>query len=227
MQRLTADFADRVRINCAARRVMRRPGGVWIEDARGTLSHFDHVVIATHSDQALELLDDPTQLERQLLGAIRYQANPAVLHQDATLMPRRRRVWSSWNYLREDVTDTERSIYVTYWMNRLQGIDPSQPLFVTLNPPREPAKGKVLGHYLYHHPLLDSAAAAAQKRLWQLQGRGNTWFCGAWFGAGFHEDGLQAGLAVAEQLGGVKRPWQVAGESDRIALLPDYREAAE
>jgi len=227
VRRLTASYADCVRMNCAARRVMRRPGGVWIADERGILSHFDHVVIATHSDQALELLDDPTPLERQLLGAIRYQANPAILHQDATLMPRRQRVWSSWNYLRDGNTAAEHSVYVTYWMNRLQGIDPAQPLFVTLNPPREPAQGKLRGRYLYHHPMLDNAAAKAQKRLWQLQGRGNTWFCGAYFGAGFHEDGLQAGLAVAEQLGGVNRPWQVAGESDRIALLPGYREAAE
>ena len=227
VKRLTAAYADRVRLGNAARRVIRRGRGAWIEDSQGTLAHFDHVVIATHSDEALALLDAPTPLERELLGAIRYQANPAVLHQDASFMPRRRRVWSSWNYLRDDTADAARSVFVTYWMNRLQGIDPAQPLFVTLNPPREPAKGTVLGTYTYYHPLLDATAAQAQKRLWQLQGRHNTWFCGAYFGAGFHEDGLQAGLAVAEQLGGVRRPWEVAGESDRIALLPDYREAAE
>lgn len=227
VKRLTADYADRVKLGTAARRVIRRDRGVWIEDAQGVLSHFDHVVIATHSDQALALLAEPSPLERELLGAIRYQANPAILHRDASFMPRRRRVWSSWNYLRDGTADAERSVFVTYWMNRLQGIDPAQPLFVTLNPPREPAKGALLGDYSYDHPMLDSNAAAAQKRLWQLQGRHNTWFCGAYFGAGFHEDGLQAGLAVAEQLGGMRRPWQVAGESDRIALLPDYREAAE
>lgn len=227
VKRLTADYADRVRLGNAARRVIRRGRGAWVEDAQGTLTHFDHVVIGAHSDEALALLDAPTPLERELLGAIRYQANPAVLHQDAGFMPRRRRVWSSWNYLRDGTADAARSVFVTYWMNRLQGIDPAQPLFVTLNPPREPAQGTVLGSYTYYHPLLDAAATAAQKRLWQLQGRHNTWFCGAYFGAGFHEDGLQAGLAVAEQLGGVRRPWQVAGESDRIALLPDYREAAE
>jgi predicted NAD/FAD-binding protein len=227
VRRLTADYADRVRLANGARRVIRRDRGVWIEDARGALSHFDHVVIAAHSDEALALLDRPSPLEHELLGAIRYQANPAVLHADATLMPRRRRVWSSWNYLRDGSVEAERSVFVTYWMNRLQGIDPAHPLFVTLNPPREPARGTTIGEYVYHHPLLDSRAAQAQKRLWQLQGKGNTWFCGAYFGAGFHEDGLQAGLAVAEQLGGVRRPWSVAGESDRIALLPDFREAAE
>ena len=227
VKRLTAGYRDRVRVNCGARRVIRRGRGVWIESEQGTLSHFDHVVIATHSDEALALLAEPSAPERTLLGAIRYQANPAVLHRDAALMPRRRKVWSSWNYLRDSRAGHEQSVFVTYWMNQLQGIDAGTPLFVTLNPPREPAKGKTLGTYLYYHPLLDNAAAAAQKRLWELQGRNNTWFCGAYFGAGFHEDGLQAGLAVAEQLGGVKRPWQVAGESDRIAVLPDYREAAE
>src|SRR5690606_21151087 len=136
---------------------------------------------------------------------IRYQANPAVLHQDAGFMPRRRRVWSSWNYLRDGTADAARSVFVTYWMNRLQGIDPAQPLFVTLNPPREPAKGTVLSTYPYYHPLLDAPAAQAQHRLWQLQGPHNTWSCGAYFGAGFQEDGLQAGLAVAEKLGGVRR----------------------
>lgn len=227
VRRLTACYADRVRLNCGARKIVRRGRGAWVEDESGTLSHFDQVVIATHADEALALLDDPSPLERQLLGAIRYQANPAVLHQDESLMPRRKSVWSSWNYLRNGERDLERSVHVTYWMNRLQGIDAAHPLFVTLNPPREPAKGKMLGFFLYHHPLLDAAATQAQKRLWDLQGRRNTWFCGAYFGAGFHEDGLQAGLAVAEQLGGARRPWNVPGESDRIHLRPLHLEAAE
>jgi predicted NAD/FAD-binding protein len=225
VRRLTAGYADRVRLRCGARRILRRGRGVWIEDETGALSHFDHVVVATHADEALDLLDDPSPLEFELLGAIRYQANPAVLHQDASLMPRRKRVWSSWNYMRDGKADAERSVHVTYWMNRLQGIDPAHPLFVTLNPPREPAR--MLGCFLYHHPLLDAAAIRAQKRLWDLQGRRNTWFCGAYFGAGFHEDGLQAGLAVAEQLGGAWRPWDVPGESDRIHLRPLRLEAAE
>jgi len=227
VKRLTACYSDRVRLACGARAILRRGRGVWIEDETGTLSHFDDVVVATHADEALDLLDDPSPLEQQLLGAIRYQANPAILHQDSGLMPRRKRVWSSWNYMRSGKDGAERSVHVTYWMNRLQGIDPAHPLFVTLNPPREPAKGKMLGHFLYRHPLLDAAATAVQKRLWELQGQRNTWFCGAYFGAGFHEDGLQAGLAAAEQLGGMSRPWDVPGESDRIVLRPRHLEAAE
>jgi predicted NAD/FAD-binding protein len=222
VRRLTDSYADRVRLHCGARAIIRRGAGVWIEDEGSVLSHFDHVVVATHADEALALLDNPSAEERELLGAIRYQANPAALHQDISLMPHRRRVWSSWNYLRDR---RDGSAYVTYWMNRLQGIDSAAPLFVTLNPPREPAK--MLGYYLYHHPLLDAVATRAQKRLWDLQGRNNTWLCGAYFGAGFHEDGLQAGLAVAEQLGGMQRPWDVPGESDRIQLRPLRLEAAE
>jgi predicted NAD/FAD-binding protein len=225
VRRLTAGFADRVRLRCAARSILRRDRGVLVEDELGALSYFDHVVIATHADEALALLENPSPLERVLLGAIKYQANPAVLHQDSSLMPRRRRVWSSWNYLRNGAEDASRSVYVTYWMNRLQGIDPAHPLFVTLNPPREPAR--MLGRFNYYHPLIDAAATRAQRGLWDLQGRRNTWFCGAYFGAGFHEDGLQAGLAVAEQLGGVYRPWSVPGESDRIHLRPLQLEAAE
>lgn len=227
VRRLTASYADRIRLRCGARAILRRGRGAWIADETGALTHFDHVVIATHADEALDLLAEPSSLERELLGAIRYQANPAVLHQDASLMPRRKRVWSSWNYLRHGKADAERSVHVSYWMNRLQGIDSAEPLFVTLNPPREPAKGTMLRDFLYHHPLLDAAATAAQKRLWELQGRRNTWFCGAYFGAGFHEDGLQAGLAAAEQLGGALRPWDVPGESDRIHLRPLHLEAAE
>ena len=115
---------------------------------------------------------------------------------------------------------------LTYWMNRLQGIESERPLFVTLNPPRAPRAGTILHTETYHHPILDAAAARAQQELWSLQGQRNTWFCGSYFGAGFHEDGLQAGLAVAEQLGGVRRPWRVADESGRIVMPPHVRAAA-
>lgn len=132
-------------------------------------------------------------------------------------MPRRRAAWSSWNYIgsRDGSAD---SVGVTYWMNRLQGIPDHAPLFLTLNPPRPPRAGTLHHSEVYHHPIFDAAAISAQRRLWSLQGHGNVWFCGAHFGAGFHEDGLQAGLAVAEQLGGVRRPWNVPEESGRIVL---------
>jgi predicted NAD/FAD-binding protein len=144
-------------------------------------------------------------------------------------MPRRKAAWASWNYLSQS-NDGGRGLAVTYWMNRLQHIDPKHPLFVTLNPAQEPASGTVHAEFDYEHPVFDQATDAAQRQLWSLQGQRGTWFCGAYFGWGFHEDGLQAGLAVAEDLGGVRRPWTVERESYRIhraPLLPSYGQAAE
>ncbi|MCO5131645.1 MAG: NAD(P)/FAD-dependent oxidoreductase [Xanthobacteraceae bacterium] len=181
----------------------------------GHRRHFDKVVIATHADQALEMLADPSPEEQRVLGAFEYIVNDTVLHSDARLMPQRQRVWSSWNYMTRDDHDGRR-LAVTYWMNRLQGIESKRPLFVTLNPHREIAPDAVLKRMSYSHPRFDARAMQAQKELWSLQGRRNTWFCGSYFGAGFHEDGLQAGLAVAEALGGMRRPWTVPDESGRI-----------
>ena len=170
----------------------------------GRYGHVDLVI--GQRDNAL-LVD-----EKALLGAFRYSQNLTVLHTDAGLMPHRRRAWASWNYIGAD-----DGLCVTYWMNRLQGL-PGDDLFVTLNPPRPPRTDTILRSELYEHPIFDPPAIEAQKQLWSLQGQGGVWFCGAHFGAGFHEDGLQSGLAVAEQLGGVRRPWSVANESGRIHL---------
>jgi hypothetical protein len=221
VQRLTAADADRVHLNSAVRRVRRGSDGVRITDIEGRTRIFDQVVIAVHADQALKMLDDPSAEETELLGAFRYTRNHALLHSDPGLMPRRRSVWSSWNYLGKAAqTGAGRQLCVTYWMNQLQGLPDSAPLFVTLNPIRPPRSGTLIRSEVYEHPLFDAAAMAAQRRLWSLQGAHRTWFCGAYFGAGFHEDGCQAGLAVAEQLGGGRRPWTVENESDRIHLAP-------
>ena len=163
------------------------------------------------------MLADANESERELLGAFRYSRNLAVLHRDQSFMPKRRAVWSSWNYLGSD-NSVRDGIGVTYWMNRLQNLATEVPVFVTLNPHRSPRAGSIIHSEVYEHPIFDARAIAAQQRLWLLQGKRKTWFCGAHFGAGFHEDGLQAGLAVAEQLGGLRRPWSVANESGRIVL---------
>ena len=207
--------------------ILRTGNGAQIIGHDGHRRHFDHVVIATHADQALKMLADPSNDERRLLGAFDYIVNDTVLHSDPRLMPLRRRVWSSWNYMTRD-EDYGRRLAVTYWMNRLQAIESDRPLFVTLNPHREIEVDAILKRISYSHPRFDAAAMEAQKELWSLQGRRNTWFCGTYFGAGFHEDGLQAGLAVAEALGGVRRPWTVPDESGRIHLHrgePDLQEA--
>jgi predicted NAD/FAD-binding protein len=135
-------------------------------------------------------------------------------------MPRRRGAWSAWNYIGRGDAGGDQHLCVTYWMNRLQDLPRETPLFVTLNPVTPPDPTKIIRTVIYEHPRFDAAALRAQNELWSLQGEGGLWWCGAYFGSGFHEDGLQAGLAVAEQLGGMRRPWTVAGESDRIRLAP-------
>ena len=219
VQRLCGALGSRLRLDSAVRELRRGEDGVQLRlDAGWHPRRFDAVVVATHADDALALLADPSDDERRLLGAIPYRRNLAVLHRDPALMPRRRAAWSSWNYV--GPRGAADAPTVTYWMNRLQGLDPREPLFVTLNPRRQPRPEHLVRTDVYAHPVFDVGALAAQRELWRLQGRTRTWYCGAWFGHGFHEDGLQAGLAAAEALGGVRRPWRVADESGRIHLAP-------
>jgi hypothetical protein len=199
-------LGDRVRPGTPVAAITRRGEQVEVRDAHGRVDSFDHVVLACHADQALGLIDSPTPHETAVLGAFRYQPNRAVLHRDATLMPKRRRVWSSWNYLAAQREGGEVAVSVTYWMNRLQGIDPACPTFVSLNPLRAPAAETVVAAFDYDHPQYDRAALAAQKRLGEIQGHHRLWFAGANWGWGFHEDGLKSGLAVASELG-APAPW--------------------
>jgi len=215
VEKLTAAYADRVRLNAGATSVRRDGGGVWVRDANGSTERYDHVVIATHADSALAMLDDPSSEERRLLGAFRYSKNRALLHTDAALMPRREALWASWNYVGDN---PEGGCVVSYWMNKLQRLPCRENVFLTLNPRTMPRDETMLYETEYDHPMFDAAAIRAQEQIWSLQGQRNTWFCGAHFGSGFHEDGLQSGLAVAEQLGGVRRPWTVEDESSRIHL---------
>ena len=225
--RLTERFADRIRTNRAVLGIERLDEGVRVNSTTG--AHvYDHVVLACHADQALALLGaGATPREREILGAFRYTRNVGVLHTDAALMPRRRGAWASWNYLGRSGAEAEAALpCVTYWMNRLQRLPAGTDYFVTLNPPRPPRPGTLLRSESYEHPVFDAGAIRAQRQLWSLQDDGGLWFCGAHFGAGFHEDGLQAGLAVAEQLGGVRRPWRVVNESGRIHVRPPHRQDA-
>lgn len=221
VRRLADQFKGEVRLGCGIVAIRREPGCVWLRDRDGGEHAFDHVVIGAHADQALAMLTDPTEAESRLLGCLRYGSNPAALHRDVTFMPRRRRVWSSWNYLEQAGPGR---LCATYWMNRLQNLPTSQPVFVTLNPDPARQPAGLIRREAFEHPLFDSRAMRAQRELWQLQGQSRTWYCGAYFGAGFHEDGLQAGLAVAEALGGLRRPWTVANPSGRLPLTePDAK----
>ncbi len=206
VRRLTAPFADRIRLATPVTRVVRTGEGVVVETCHGS-EHFDHLVLATHSDQALRILgDDASGEERALLGAIRYQPNVAVLHSDAELMPRTKRVWSSWNAMARSEDRESSMVSVTYWMNLLQNLGPELPLFVSLNPIFEPNPDLVHRRFEYAHPQFDRDTMAAQRGLAGIQGAGNTWFAGAYLGYGFHEDGLQSGLNVAAALGS-PAPW--------------------
>ncbi len=222
VERIAAELGPRLRLSTPVVGLERRAEGVLLRDANGGLERFDEVVLACHGDQALAILGSAAaEDERALLENVRFQPNRAILHSDPALMPKRRAVWASWNYLSAGGvapgTDgsgaagdpgggRDRAVSVTYWMNRLQPIDPAVPLFVSLNPLKHPDPALVHGRFDYDHPLLDDAAIAAQRALPGIQGRDRVWFCGAWCGYGFHEDGLEAGFAVAEALGS-PAPW--------------------
>ena len=217
VSRLTTDFADRIRAGDPVVRIERNERTEVIT-ASGERQTFDEVILACHSDQALALLAEPSEQEQDVLGGIRYQPNKAILHTDTNLMPKARRAWASWNYLGSGADPYNQQLCVTYWMNLLQSLPTETPLLVTLNPCKEIDPDKIIQVFDYDHPWFDGIAIRNQPRLWGLQGKQNTWFCGAYFGSGFHEDGIQAGLAVAEKLGGVQRPWQVANHSTRVGL---------
>lgn len=226
VDKLTARFAGRIHRGTRIQHIYRAPGRVTIEDANGTTRDYDHVVVATHADQALRLLRDPSEQERDLLGAIPYTKNHAFLHTNPGQMPRRRSVWSSWNYLTaagDNGADPADPPQVSYWMNRLQNLDTRENIFVTLNPATALSHRDILAQFTYDHPLFDRTALDAQRSLWSLQGHLNTWYCGSYFGLGFHEDALQSGLAVGEMLGDIPRPWTLPDPSSRIHLGPTVR----
>jgi len=220
--RVEAALGGGVRKGVPVAAVARGGGGVTVTLADGTAARHDAVILATHGDAALRLLRDPSPEERRVLGAVRTQANRMVLHTDARLMPRRRGVWSSWNYLARDSADHRRKVSLTYWMNRLQNLVTPEPLLVTLNPLAEPDPARVLVEKTYRHPCYDAAMIDAQAALGLLQGRRGTWFCGAWTGYGFHEDGIASAVAVARAFG-VSPPWAAATE---VATARPATEAA-
>ena len=197
VMKMLVSIAD-ARLSTPVRRIKRLPiGGVDISTDHGT-ERFDAVVVAVHSDQALALLVEPGNDEREVLGAIRFQPNRAILHTDVGVLPRRKAAWAAWNYERaRHAGDAEPAVCLHYLINRLQPLPFATPVIVSLNPVSEPDAASVQGEFHYAHPVFDRRALAAQARLPALQGHADTWFCGAWTGYGFHEDGLVSGLEVA------------------------------
>jgi hypothetical protein len=223
VKRIIQPYAERIRVGVGATRIERSAGGVMVTDTTGHTERFDEVILACHSDQALGLLADASAEERAVLGAIRYKDNKVYLHRDETLMPKRKAAWAAWNFLSWPTDDDDaRRVSVSYSMNLLQGIPERHPLFVSLNPPRAPRADKTFVHFVTGHPQYDQAAIDAQKRLPTIQGVNRTWFAGAWANYGFHEDGLAAGLIVAEGLGAVV-PWR----APLVTPRDGYRVAAE
>jgi uncharacterized protein len=196
VQAIVRELRD-VRLATPVRSLERHEAWVRVNGER-----FEAVVLACHSDQALRLLGGAaTEAERRVLGAIPYQANRAVLHTDASLLPRRRRVWSAWNYSAGADGPDGRPVSVHYLLNKLQLLPFQRPVIVSLNPHREPARHAVLAEIDYEHPVFGAGAAAAQARLPRIQGVRRTWYCGAWTRHGFHEDGLVSAITVADALG--------------------------
>ena len=196
---LCAPFRDRLRLSTPVEKVRRLPDRVEVTPRGGPAETFDQAVLACHSDQALAILADPSQAEQELLGAIPYQKNDTVLHTDSALLPPLRRARASWNCLIP--AKPQRSVCLTYWMNLLQSLDAPEEFCVTLNSPEEIKPDKVIKRLVYHHPVYSAAAFEAQRRRDEISGVNRTWYCGAYWGYGFHEDGLKSALAVCGKFG--------------------------
>ncbi len=228
VKKLTDDTNANFKTNSEVQSVERTNNGVMVTDINGHVETYDQVVLASHSDQSLNILKDASIKEREILSSVQYVKNDVWLHSDTSLMPKRKKAWAAWNYIGNKNVMDDRDVSVTYWMNKLQNIDEQYPLFVTLNPVHKPAESKTIKRYQYAHPLFDTAAIKAQTELDTIQGQNKIWFCGAWTGFGFHEDGLKSGLKIARLLGGIV-PWEEpdypnqANENEKAILM----EAAE
>jgi predicted NAD/FAD-binding protein len=241
VEALRANWPVRERLNCAVRSIRRHAGSVEIESHRSlgdltgvnglarvrhsaSIEHFDHVVLACHSDQALALLADADEREQSILSAMPYQANETVLHTDASLLPVQRKAWAAWNAWLP--RDPDQACTVSYCMNLLQGIESPEPFVVTLNRTAAIHPDKVLRTMRYHHPVYTHASVAAQKRKAEIQGVRRSWFAGAYWGWGFHEDGMRSAVEVAAAHG-VRWPTASVAqvEATRIALVPRKRES--
>jgi hypothetical protein len=207
VQAIAGHLGPRLRLASPVARVHRDEEGAHVQLRSGAQETFDQVIFACHADQTRALLADAGTRERALLSAFGFQSNRAILHSDIRLMPRRRRVWAAWNYLADRDAVDDQQVAVSYWMNRLQSIAGDRQYIVSLNPLREPAPEHLIREIEYDHPVFDGEAVAAQGRLHEIQGVNRAWFCGAWTGYGFHEDGLASGVRVARALG-APIPWQ-------------------
>lgn len=221
MAKLIADLGEAAKAACGVKTVVRENSGIRLRFDHGEDEFFDQVVFACHSDQALKLLHSEDSRQRALLRAVPYQNNQVWLHRDTALMPKRRSVWASWNYLGMPASDGG-GVSVSYWMNSLQRLAGRENYFVSLNPEREPDSRQVIAQFDYAHPLYDQRSFGLQNKLKLVQGKAGIWFAGAWTGYGFHEDGLRSAVEVAQALG-AKVPWAKALEQSRHLLADSHQ----
>lgn len=216
VRRISNEYSHKINLNDPVLSIERYDDFVEVVSKRGR-RRFDHVILSCHADQSLRMISKPSEIEINVLGSFEYENNQTILHRDPILMPKNKKVWSSWNYI-SNSSEFDYGLTVTYWMNNLQGIITDSPLLVSLNPKVKPKDDLILMEFSYEHPVFSQNAVKAQKIAWQMQGVKRTWFCGSYFGYGFHEDGLQSGLAVAEQLSCRQRPWIIPNPSSRIFI---------
>lgn len=203
LKKLTQNFTDKITLNCEIKKCFNQDDKVILIDQNQQQHKFDKVIFASHGDEIYNCLDDKNNAEEEILKNFKFSSNIAILHKDKSQMPKNKKAWASWVYLsKKDNLKTS----LTYWMNNLQQIDHKYPLFVTLNPITEIPKEDIFGQYHYHHPIFDFDAIKSQKRIDEIQGTRNIYYCGAWLRYGFHEDGILSAVNVAKKLG-VRIPW--------------------
>lgn len=207
VSRLTASLKDKIKLNCGAKKIRHDGSKIIVEDDKGSKETYDEVIFACHADEALAMIENPSDDINQVIGAFDYQDNQIITHSDTSFMPKERKCWASWIYLSEGKEDKKQSVALSYWMNNLQGLDHNYPLLVTLNPDRHPDEDKILDEHTFSHPIFDLKAIKAQEKIPSIQGKNNMWFCGAYQRYGFHEDGLLSAVNVAKAMG-VTIPWE-------------------
>jgi predicted NAD/FAD-binding protein len=204
VKKISAAFNGKIELNSTIIKAEKSAEKVILTKDSGQTYEFDHVIFASHANQTYEIISDKTKDEAEILSKVKYSQNTAILHKDTNQMPKNNKAWASWVYLS---SKKENKVSLSYWMNNLQNIPASHPLFVTLNPIEKVAEQHIFGKYEYAHPIFDSEAINAQENLHKIQGKRNMWFCGAWTKYGFHEDGLNSAINVVKKFG-IEVPWK-------------------
>ena len=206
VKRLTKQFSHNIFLNRSVNKVIRKPNTIIVYDSDGNIDHYDEVIFACHADQALKIIDNPSEMEISVLSNFLYKPNRMVVHSDISFMPKRKAAWASWVYLSENQKDHHANISLSYWMNNLQPLKTNTPIIATLNPSREPIKKLIYDEHWFDHPVFDTKAINAQEKIEDIQGKDRFWFCGAYQRYGFHEDGLLSAVKIAEKMG-IKPVW--------------------